>query len=83
MEEHKELQYDIFDQSSNHPSPKKFGIEKYLRFFFIVDSLNFCFWKSGIEYKDLVEKVTWIFEKQPQYFSCGRFNKLDLSEFEQ
>ena len=45
--------FDEYDDSSNHPKNDEFKLEEHLRFIFLVDGLNFCFWPSSMEYEDL------------------------------
>lgn len=77
--------FDEFDNSSNHPKNDEFTLEEHLRFIFLVDSLNFCFWPTLMEYEDLTLFIkNGIKDKSkkydPDYFL--RISKKDfISEF--
>ncbi len=49
--------YDLYDESSNHPEPNELSLEESLRFIFIVDTLNFCFWPYKMEYENLTKFI--------------------------
>jgi len=73
--------YDEFSESSQHPTANDFDLDSTIKFFFIVDSLNFCFWPNGIEYEDLIAFIKRIFKEEPSFFTFENFMEISEKDF--
>lgn len=73
--------YDEFSESSQHPTANDFDLESNIKFFFVVDSLNFCFWPNSMEYEDLIAYIKKIFKEEPSFFSFDNFMKIGEQDF--
>lgn len=71
--EHKD--YDQLEASSLHPTSQEFSLEELAKFYFVVDTLNFCFWHNGMEYHDLVRFVKDWFVSEPELFTAKGFRE--------
>ena len=77
-----EQKFDEFADSSNHPKKEELNLEEQIRFVFIVDTLNFCFWPNSMEYEDLTLFVkNGIKDKKLQNFDCDFFLNLQKKDF--
>ena len=63
------INYDTFEESSNHPKLKELNFEDSVGFCFLIDSINFCFWPNSFEYEHLVTNIKEAMKQQKGIFS--------------
>ncbi len=73
--------YDVLELSSQHPHYADFTLENILRYYFIVDTLNFCFWHNDMEYADLTGFLKNIFQIDPGFFTPVALQNLGAAKF--
>ena len=73
------IKYQTFDEYECHVSSKDKSIDSIIDYIFILDSLNFCFWRSDWEYDNLALSLKKLFEKNPLLFKPLNILKWDLS----
>lgn len=59
------LKYQAFDEYECHITPKDKSMDSIVEYIFILDCLNFCFWKSDWEYDNLASSIKKLYEKNP------------------
>jgi hypothetical protein len=62
------LKYQPFDEFECHLSSKEKSLDSIIDYIFILDSLNFCFWRSNWEYDNLASSLKILYEKDPLMF---------------
>lgn len=78
--EHKD--YDELESSSLHPTSADFSLEELVKFYFLVDTLNFCFWHNEMEYEQLVLLIKKIMKEDSTFFTADKFKNVTIEEFE-
>lgn len=73
--------YDVLELSSQHPHYADFTLENIVRYYFVVDTLNFCFWHNDMEYADLTGFLKGLFQKDPGFFSSAALQELGPAKF--
>ena len=64
----KSPKYQAFDEFDCHLSAKDKSLDSIIDYLFVLDSLNFCFWRSNWEYDNLASSLKALFEKDPLHF---------------
>ena len=64
----KSPKYQAFDEFYCHLSAKDKSLDSIIDYLFVLDSLNFCFWRSDWEYHNLASSLKDLYEKDPLYF---------------
>lgn len=75
------LNYDKFEDSSDHPKQDELFFEDSIGFCFVMDSINFCFWPNSFEYENLVTNIKTAMKTQLGIFSPASILKMTEKEF--
>lgn len=81
---YKNREFKPIDQISFHPTSKDLCLEDHIKFYFVIDTINFCFWPTkGIEYKDICKTLAEIFKSNENFFTFEKMKSISFDQFKE